>query len=277
LGKVRRVGVAGRGRSCILVCMGTGVFRHRGKDRQAATYWRRRFVALVVGLAVLALIAWAVSGALNGSAMRLAATGASPGDRAGGQAGRGWLVAGRGAASAGALSKSARPSDPATDGSAHGPAHSPAVPASPAPGSAASPGPAPGGAGQSGTCRPGGVVLSLSSSQGSFGARQLPVFDLNVVSTSARTCTFNIGAKYLTLVIWEGRTRIWGSADCVEGQGSLVTDLRRGVPTVLPVSWDRETSSPGCEIAPAYVRAGTYTATVIAGADVGTTETFRLR
>jgi hypothetical protein len=103
------------------------------------------------------------------------------------------------------------------------------------------------------------------------------VFDLNVVSTSATTCTFNVGAKYLTLVIRAGRTRIWGSADCVEGQGSLVTDLQRGVPTVLPVSWDRETSSPGCQIASAHVQAGTYTATVIAGSDVGNTETFRLR
>jgi hypothetical protein len=49
------------------------------------------------------------------------------------------------------------------------------------------------------------------------------------------------------------------------------------VPTILPVSWDRETSSPGCKIASAQVRAGTYTATVIGGADIGNTETFRLR
>lgn len=120
-------------------------------------------------------------------------------------------------------------------------------------------------------------MLSLSSSQNSFGSRELPVFDADVVSTSARTCTFNVGAKYLTLVIMAGPTRIWGSADCAEGRGSLVTDLHRGVPTVLPISWDRETSSPGCEIGSARVRAGTYTATVTAGADVSNTETFRLR
>ena len=32
-----------------------------------ATYWRRRAIALVIGMAVLSLIAWAVNGALGGS------------------------------------------------------------------------------------------------------------------------------------------------------------------------------------------------------------------
>src|SRR5580700_12293487 len=34
----------------------------------ASTYWRRRFVALVIGLSVLALVTWALSGAMGGSA-----------------------------------------------------------------------------------------------------------------------------------------------------------------------------------------------------------------
>jgi hypothetical protein len=103
------------------------------------------------------------------------------------------------------------------------------------------------------------------------------VFDVDVVSTSARTCTFNVGAKYLTLVIMAGPKRIWGSADCVAGHGSLVTDLQRGVPTMLPISWNRETSTPGCQAASALAPAGTYTATVKDGASTSNTETFRLR
>src|ERR1700689_1734172 len=43
--------------------------RHTEAERPpAATYWRRRFVALVIGLSVLALVAWALSGAMGGSA-----------------------------------------------------------------------------------------------------------------------------------------------------------------------------------------------------------------
>jgi len=37
----------------------------RGRDERAATYWRRRFLVLVVGLVVLAAIAWAISGVLD--------------------------------------------------------------------------------------------------------------------------------------------------------------------------------------------------------------------
>lgn len=254
--------------------MGTGVFRHRGKER-AATYWRRRFAALVVGLAMLALIAWALSGALNGSAVQpAAAEGTSPGGQGTGQAGQGAGGSGPASASAGAASGSAGPSGPAAGTRGHRPAPA----ANPAPAPAASHGQrAKRRGGRLETCRPGGVVLSLSSSQTTFGPRELPVFDADVVSTMARTCTFNVGAKYLTLVIRAGRTRIWGSADCVAGRGSLVTDLQRGVPTVLPISWDRETSSPGCEIGSAPVRPGIYTATVIAGTEISNTETFRLR
>jgi hypothetical protein len=256
--------------------MGTGVFRYRGTDRQAATYWRRRFLVLVLGLTVLALIAWVVSGALNsGLAVRPAAADhASHGGQGAGHAPHGPGRPGLAAVPAAAASSQAGPSGPATAA----PGHSPAAPGTPAPAPVASPGlPAGGHGGQARTCGPGQVVLSLSSSQDSFGSREPAVFDLDVVSMSARTCTFNVGAKYLTLVIRAGRTRIWGSADCVEGRGSLVTDLQRGVPTVLPISWDRETSSPGCEIGSARVRAGSYAATVIDGADVSNTETFRLR
>lgn len=105
----------------------------------------------------------------------------------------------------------------------------------------------------------------------------MPLFNLDVVSTSATTCSFNIGARHLALVIKAGRTRIWGSADCVEGRGSLVTDLERGVPTVLPISWDRQTSSPGCQVASQHVPAGTYSATAVAGPAASNTEMFRLR
>jgi len=105
----------------------------------------------------------------------------------------------------------------------------------------------------------------------------MPLFDLDVVSTSATTCTFNIGVKHLELVIKAGQTRIWGSADCVEGRGSLVADLQRGVPTVLPISWDRQTSSPGCQAASQRVPAGTYSAIAVAGPAASNTETFALR
>jgi hypothetical protein len=104
------------------------------------------------------------------------------------------------------------------------------------------------------------VVLSLFSSQDSYGRGQLPEFDVDVVSTSAQTCAFNVGPRFLALVITAGGKRIWSSADCVAGPGSLLTDLARGVPMVVPLSWDRETSAPGCRVTSRQVTPGHFAA-----------------
>jgi hypothetical protein len=119
-------------------------------------------------------------------------------------------------------------------------------------------------------------VLSLFTSQDSYGPGQLPVFDLDVVSTSPRTCTFNVGPKFLALVITSGGARIWSSADCVAGAGSLVTDLIKGVPAVLPISWGRQTSTPGCADPATGVPSGTYTAAASHGRLVSKKVAFRV-
>src|ERR1700691_477478 len=46
--------------------MGMNTYRHQWGRGPSATYWRRRFLALVGGLAIFALLAWALSGALAG-------------------------------------------------------------------------------------------------------------------------------------------------------------------------------------------------------------------
>jgi hypothetical protein len=249
-----------------------GASRYPQPEGQAVTYWRRRFLALVGGLAVLALIAWAFSGSLGGgsAAHTVADDGGSQGGQAAHQSGPGAGGSGPGAAPARSAPPSASASASASDDRA-GPTGSPAA------GSSASPAGSGGaGAGKLSRCHHSDVVLSLSASQDSFSSRELPVFDVDVVSTSASTCTFNVGAKHVMLVIKAGTVRIWGSADCVEGQGSLITELESGVPTVLPIAWDRQTSSPGCQTASSQVPAGTYSATAVDGADVSNSVTVRL-
>jgi hypothetical protein len=103
-------------------------------------------------------------------------------------------------------------------------------------------------------------VLSLFASQTQFGPRQVPAFDVNVVSTQSAECSFNIGSQHIALVIKEGPALIWSSADCAAGTAGLIAALRRGVPTVLTVSWDRRTSAPGCSGRSTQVPPGDYTA-----------------
>jgi hypothetical protein len=247
--------------------MGQNAFRNQAQKRalRPATYWRRRFLALVAGFGVLSLVAWAFSGALA-----VGKTGSpGPAPRASSHP---VVRTSLGAASP----DQARPA-----ASAHAPSQEPSAATrarrarrqarATSRDHAAEP---PLMARRA--CRPADVVLSLFMSQDSYGPGQLPVFDVDVVSTSPRTCTFNVGPKFLAVVVASGGDRIWSSADCVAGAGSLVTDLVKGVPTVLPISWGRQTSAPGCFVPAARAPAGTYRAAASDGRLVSRKEAFRI-
>ena len=226
--------------------MGMTTLGNRAPERPAAsTYWRRRFVALVAGLSVLALVTWAFSGVLGGSAPA-ADSGAT-------KSVHGTLP-----------SPSARPSAHTQPTTGSRPAGAPHRSGS-APGVAA---PRP--------CPASSVVLSVDSSQGSYSVRQSPEFAVNVVSVASQTCTFNIGAKHVWLQISAGPVRIWSSAECAEGEASAVTQLRRGVPTVVPIGWNGQISGPGCPGPGTRAAAGSYTAMASDGSASSNTLVFRI-
>ncbi len=72
-------------------------------------------------------------------------------------------------------------------------------------------------------CRPADVVLSLFASQDRYGPGQLPAFTVDVVSTSPRTCTFNVGPKFLAVVI-TARRRPDLELGGLRGRGRLEPD-----------------------------------------------------
>lgn len=221
---------------------------------QAATYWRRRFVALLSGLAVLGLITWAFTGALGGGNGSSASSAGQPGAKAAGQhAGNGSGQGSGPGAAGGGTATQAHPN--AAPHERHG---SRAAYGHPRP------------------CPASSVVLSLFSSQAGYGAGALPQFNVDVVTTARQTCTFNVGARHVALIIRAGSVRVWSSADCVQGTGNLSSDLQRGVPTVLPISWNRQASAPGCPAGTSRMPAGTYTATVSDGSLTSNPVTFRI-
>jgi len=272
--------------------MGLNTFRNQEERRPSSTYWRRRFFALAGGLAIFALLAWSVSGAVGGVKVISPAANVVTGNQHR-QAGSGGPPARPGAAQAPHPSSapSPRPSAPGghhtaghhtagarPGGKARPAQRKPSARPKPPGGPTGSASPAPGGhGGRPRDCPPGSVVISLFASQASYPARGRPEFDVDVVSTGARTCTFNVGTKYLALVIKAGSVRVWSSADCLQGRKSLFTDLVKGVPTVLSISWDRRTSSPGCRLASSAVPAGLYTATASSGELASNKEIFRIR
>jgi hypothetical protein len=74
-----------------------------------------------------------------------------------------------------------------------------------------------------------------------------------------------MGSRFATVVVTSGRHRIWGSADCVHGAGSQPMVLRRGVPAVRWIYWDRATSIPGCRHPGRPVGQGAYAAIAFDG------------
>ncbi|HMG61721.1 MAG TPA: hypothetical protein VK599_02125 [Streptosporangiaceae bacterium] len=267
---------------------------NRGKG-SSATYWRRRFIALVAGLAIFGVLAWSVSGALAKPKIINPAANVVSGKHH--PAGGSGAAAGATATSTPAPSPAVSPApapDPAPGTAAASPtaagtaghpvrkhpkSHStvPVAGASGAPGTSASGNPAAGGGRVTRKCSAGHIVLSLFASQPSYRAHADPQFTVDVVSTGREACTFNVGATHLSLMIRTAAGRVWNSADCAAGRKSLPTDLVPGVPTAMPISWNRKTSSPGCKVAASKVPAGFYAATASSGSITSNKEIFRIR
>jgi hypothetical protein len=233
--------------------MSGNTMRYEPEDDRAtaAVYWRRRFLALLAGLAILGIVGWACLGAIGGGG----ATGNNAADV-------GHVTHSH---ASGAAAADAQASAGSSPGSASvSPAPSATAVKSPAPVAGATTRPSASPAAPP-PCSAGDVVISVFATQASYDQDEPPAFNVDVVSTSAGTCTFNVGPRYLSLVVTAGARRVWGSADCAARPGSLVADLVRGVPTILPVSWDLQTSSAGCPATAARAAAGTYRATASDG------------
>jgi hypothetical protein len=259
--------------------MGENTLRYHPRE-SVNTYWRRRFLVLVSCLAVLAFAAWGISQALR----IIPASGASSSSGNGrqGPAGGGTPGSNHGGTGPGSGHHPGSPSKgtgstPASTSSGQ-PGHT--LQPSPSPSHSGSPSPSASrrksGSGKPAACAQGAVVLTLSATQLTFGTRQTPAFSLAVVSTQKATCSFNIGSAHLAVVVMEGKTRIWSSADCPTGVRSQVTELKRGVPTVVTVTWDKRTSAPGCSGQARRARRGEYSAYAVQRSITSALTTFRL-
>ena len=225
-----------------------------------AAYWRRRLAALAVGIAVLTVLVWAVSGVFQGAGQATghgakpsagpgaARPGAAHGHKGGNRSGQHDAShSGRGGHAAQGSAPQSLPEPAAgrartVSATAGHPAAGPlsgvsdvltmagarqqkgsAAPRAPhqpvarAPEHRAmerAPGP------RVPACGRGDVVLSLDSPRYWYQRGRWPLFGVDAVSTATRPCRFNMGSRFGTVVVASGRTRIWGSADCVHGSGS---------------------------------------------------------
>ena len=212
---------------------------------QVNVYWRRRVIALAAGIGMLTLVTWTVNGALGGATRR-----ATDLSQTSSQHSTHPAPATPSPTGTGTPSPSPSLPKPATSASGHPAAqHRSKTAAAPAPG----------------VCPGADLVLSLFSARYSYPAHAAPQFSVDVVSTAPGPCTTDFGATSLHIVIRAaGKNQVWDSADCAR-PAPQATTLARGVPAVARITWNRQTSAPGCQAPRRAARPGTYTATAYSG------------
>jgi hypothetical protein len=202
-------------------------------------YWRRRVYVLAGGIALIGLMAWACSGSGHkkpAAQVRDAAATTSP------QPG---LSAGAGTA--------ATPTPAVTVTVTVTPTTAPARHAGD-------------------QCDPEDVVVGVTPAATVFKGKQHPRFSLSVVNTGRRNCTFDVGPKALRIRINSGPDRVWSSDRCVDRAGPNLQMLKRGVPYLPTLDWDRRRCDGETRAA-----AGTYVIAVSAPGIRAEREVFRLR
>lgn len=227
---------------------------HDASGQTAIVYWRRRGTVLLAGLAVLAGLSWA---AASGAESILRA------DRAATQPDRPAIRSPRNGA-AGLLERRTYPAQlgvaDATDATRAASAGRPLAPTD----------------ASLKACPAGDVRLTMVASAPSYPVQQLAEFDVDVTSTAAGSCAFDIGARHVVLQISAGTAAVWTSAECAEGPAVQLATLHQGAPAVVPMTWDGQYSSAGCPMPGRTAPAGRYTATAMVGSAASNSVAFRI-
>ncbi len=238
--------------------MGLNAHRDENERGQPESYWRRRAVALTVGLSLVGLLAWAFSDGGGKPASPVKSSQAA------------------GISSAAAYSSAPTSSPKGADGSGQAPASPSASGQARATRSAAAVTPSRASTRPARACSPSAVVLSLFSTRSEYHSGQDPEFDLYAVSTASGTCSFDTAPEDLHVVVLSAGHIIWDSADCARGETSRVAELRRGIPAHEAITWNRAITLSGCVTLASSASAGTYQVQARAADVVSLVRTFKL-
>ena len=213
--------------------------RPRPPKVSAATYWRRRVTVMGIGVGLITTVSWGVNGLLTASS-----------------------TAGQAVPPSGAGAATSSPAQASTQQARPTPSPSPSPDPTPSQHHAQAPSHA---SRRAALCRSGAVTLSLSSPQYWYQSGSTPRFTVRASSSQSRPCRFNMGTKFVAVVITDHGRRIWSSADCPTGARSQPAVLTSSRSAVLRLTWDRRTSSPDCGGITLLVRPGEYQATASVG------------
>jgi hypothetical protein len=244
--------------------MDPNAHRSRGRRPGADAYWQRRFFTLLTGLGVIGLLAWACSGVIGGGNSAHAAGSGQPSAAAYSTP----AAVPTSPAPISSVSSASPTAAPSATPSASPSASSSTRAAQAKPKKAAATGPV--------ACPAADLLLTVTPRAASFGSKATPTFQVDIVSTDTSPCNLDTGPAALRLDVLHGSSVAYNSTVCVNGAKQHVISLRRGVPVITSMSWDKLETVTGCLSTVAAATNRTYSAVIQAGGAQSPRSSFRL-
>lgn len=217
-------------------------------------YWRRRFLAIGVGVVVLALVTWLVVAFTGGEDPETepvaseVTTSASETEDADASAEAASSTEDRDDETSGTgtgTATSAKPSgeNDAEDVSATSGAATSAAPVPP------------------GQCSDQSLAVRVTADQPNYPVGAEPDFTIVITNIGTAPCERDLGAGLQQVLVYtlDGNQRLWANTDCFPESTADVRSLQPGDQAAYSVKWSATTSEPGCETPREPVGPGAYT------------------
>jgi hypothetical protein len=119
-------------------------------------------------------------------------------------------------------------------------------------------------------------VLTLVTSQASYGPTAQPEFHVYAVSTASGACELPYGAGSVRVIVTRHGQVVWDSSACKAAAAKPV-QFQLGVPQLLTVAWNRQAAgSSGCAGSLAAGATGTFDAVAQTAGQSSHVRTFTL-
>lgn len=212
-------------------------------------YWRRRALAIGVGVVVLALVVWLVLALTGGgddpetenTAAEVTSTSVTATPATSADATAEATAAGSGGGSSSGTSASGTSasgtSAPDTTGSA-----TTAAPVA------------------AGQCPDQSLAVRVTSDQPNYRVGDEPAFTIVITNIGTERCERDLGAGLQQVMVYslDGATRLWSNTDCFPESTADLRALAPGDQAAFSVKWSGTTSAPGCQAPREPVGPGAY-------------------
>ena len=121
------------------------------------------------------------------------------------------------------------------------------------------------------------ITVSAATDKQSYGAGEDPVLILKLKNTGDVPCTMNVGTTQQEFVVTSGNDRIFSTRDCQQDPEDVKIKLEKGQEENARFTWNRVRSLPECQAISSKPLPGTYKLKVSLGDNESKPATFVLQ